>query len=100
MSQLRGYRVHDGAPEEMAILVFATTARAARTMGWPTFQEYDAENFTDMRAEWMRKADPKAWDVTEPQVIEPLGCERCCQWSSEAPLTGPLCEDCRESVNA
>ena len=89
--RLRGYTVWALDPLHGAVLVWARTARDARRMGYPYIESYhDEMEWTDMRARWLRDADPAAWGVTEPTVLEPDGCPRCGVWGPQ-PGWCPAC---------
>ncbi len=94
--RLRGYLVGDRW-DESAVLVFAHSAKEAKRRGWRTIvDDYGVDFYTDVRVRWSREADPKKWDVTEPCILEPRGCEQCERWYAAGPVdpTTGLCADC------
>ena len=93
--KLRGYMGSSTYPSEGAVLIFARTAKEAKRLSRPYMDEMACEGYTDIRIRWLRRADPKAWNVSGPCVLTPVGCRWCEQWHDvpEDPETG-LCEDC------
>jgi len=96
---LRGYMGSSTWPTDGAVLIFAHTAKEAKQLSPDFMDEMACEEYTDIRIRWLRRADPKAWDVSEPCVLIPTVCRRCELWHDVPvdPKTG-LCEDCSDEI--
>jgi len=93
---LHPYVVHDGEPQEVAVLVFAHTAQEARKVGFDALTGFDCSEWIDVRAKRLRKHEGYLMGFRqsdEPHCIESMPvCPRCEKWG--APPVGDGCANC------
>ena len=102
---LKAYSAHDGAPEEVALLIFAHTARKARPLAWRALRNLNGDcDYTDIRVRWLRDAahliqiDADAEKIArgEAHVVDnPTTCVDCLCWGDLIDDSG-LCSECAD----
>jgi hypothetical protein len=106
---LKAYSAHDGAPEEVALLIFAHTARKARPLAWRALRNLNGDcDYTDIRVRWLRDAehlerhdaDPAKLARREAHVVDaPTACDDCGLWGEPIDEDG-LCSPCADYQEA
>lgn len=95
---MRAYMVSDSEPCEGAVLVFATTAREAKKVGFSALDWCD--EWVDVRVQWLKDDGHlrHLWDGETEHVVEsPPTCQTCQLWGTSELIDG-VCEGCREYV--
>lgn len=103
MPALRAYTAHDGAPEEVAVLVFAHSAAQARPLAFDALRGFNGDSeYTDLRVRWIHNAEhlfakdahPEKLARGEAHVVDNLStCSDCMQWGEPINDDG-LCPGC------
>lgn len=101
---LKTYMGYAKESEEGSCLIFASSAKEAKKLGWTVIRGwFSRAEYFDMRVSLIRnedhlfkEADPEKLAAGIPHVIEePSGCDRCERWGVGEIGPDGLCPDCR-----
>lgn len=105
---MRAYSVHSRAlgPKEGAMLVFAHTAREARTIGWRECCNTLTDDYLDFAASWLRdcdwlfkEADAEKLAADTPHLVWNIrACRACEMWGDSEIGDDGLCDSCRNDI--
>lgn len=84
-------------PRELAILVFAHTAKDARRMAYPVLCDFMDTHFLDVRVKRSKDDAAHLRKKEVPHIVDsPPVCERCEYWYTSPLSADGLCDDCED----